>query len=1325
MQIEILLHYGIIRIVLFSDKTICFKKGGKEMKKELAKRTSAFLMSMLMAGSMGIAFAAEPESLSEAIAGSAQKNVEKAIASVPMETLFEANESGEVPQMSESLAAESSSNRICVLNQSWGEASPARLKQYIPSVKPTDTSVLEVRAKVEAFAGTEPLGMKVMLNGQRMMFKAQDAGHISYCNSKTVWANKADFAVGNDWHVYRFECDGAAKQVTAYVDGTQLAVIDMQQGNYSNGFEIWSGGGTVWLDYVRVYENIPESSVPVWDAASGNATVKPVVGDEQTSLAVEWPAAISAENYTVTVTDTLNENVLHTESTTQTSMTLTGLKPGTGYNVTIEASNAQGTSERKLKAYGDTRYNFSSASGLSVKNLMVGGEGYANYRIPCLVATTKGTLLAVAEARASGSDWAPMDAVLMRSEDGGETWSERVVLAAGEKEGFACNNPILIPAEDEQGRSVVLMVYCKDYGVKGHKQDGVMVRKSVDDGLTWSEPMNITANCRPDYRNVIATGPGHGIQLKYNKDHKGRLLVSVWLTPKKHNAPETSHGPAEVTTLYSDDMGDTWQMGDIIPLGKVSNPNESTVVELSDGRVMVNMRNTTGNNLRAVSVSPDGTSGWCEPYFDKALNCPVCFASLTRYDDNTILFVNPDNTNSNRIRGTVKVSYDDGKTWPVKRMINESFSGYADIAVTEVNGTKQINVLLETVIPGTTHNSLTLYRFPLSWVTEGTETQLKTLTTSAGKLNYQRDVYQYEVKLNESVNEVTLAAAAFDENAVLTLDGKPFTGSATLPVAEGENKVVLHLESSKGSTDYTISFIKVPEVKANSRVLHYTMDAISNGFVKDSSGYCNNAQISGDVTVQGDGKIKGAANLQKGSMTINNPVGLDFGTGDFTASMWLKPRETGDQQFLFWYGTLGTGANAWWARRNTDGSIQFLLGGNNRELVAGTPAHAVPADQWSHITLVRRGDVLEIYVNGEKKAERAGAAAYDVNGDNLLGISLDKGGRNRLAAGLMDEVSIYNYALDANQIHQMANVQEYLYGASLSLEGDIGVNFFYEFSPEFLKDPEAKVEIAHITEEGETLTAIPVKNGVAVQHDGRTLYRFSVPVAARCMTEPVRVHAAGTNYTGEDKTITIREYGELLLNDANQKEELRHLVRAMLNYGAHAQQYKNYRLDELANKNCANDPKILEEMSKVTAEALDQEFKATISGAMPAGLDMSGVNLSLTSKTTLRFAFKPQAGYDISEYHFTVNGTEVNPESLGGFSCIEIANILPQDLGKMQQVTVTKGEESCTISYSPMSYVRTVLSRNGFTKELRETGKALRVYGLAAEQFLTANKPMA
>jgi sialidase-1 len=359
-----------------------------------------------------------------------------------------------------------------------------------------------------------------------------------------------------------------------------------------------------------------------------------------------------------------------------------------------------------------------------------GKGGYALYRIPGLVVTAKGAVLAYCEARRSNSDWGAIDLMIRRSTDGGKTWSnpQKVEPIPGAKSKnpliighprvhtneLTYNNPVVIA--DRNG--AIHFLFCFEYM-------RCFYQRSDDDGLTWSKAREITTSFdgfRKSYDwKVLATGPGHGIQLK-----NGRLLIPVWISLGTGAA---AHRPSVSATIFSDDQGHTWQSDEIAAPDTKDwvFPNEAMVIQLADGRVMLNIRTESKGNRRLVTTSPDGATRWSRPEFDSGLHEPVCMASIARVSEkprkNRIIFSNPDNLTRadgktivyrDRKNLSLKLSYDEAKTWPVNKVLEPGFSGYSDLAVL-TDGT--ILCLYER--GATRPDYLTLARFNLEWLTDG------------------------------------------------------------------------------------------------------------------------------------------------------------------------------------------------------------------------------------------------------------------------------------------------------------------------------------------------------------------------------------------------------------------------------------------------------------------------------------------------------------------------------------------------------------------------------------------------------------------------------
>ena len=355
--------------------------------------------------------------------------------------------------------------------------------------------------------------------------------------------------------------------------------------------------------------------------------------------------------------------------------------------------------------------------------------GYAHYRVPAIAVSPQGTVMALAEARKNaGGDWGTQDILMRRSRDGGKTWDEprKIAHIDGEIEqnpaalaqnlaqpGEVTYNNV-VPIVDRE-RGAVHFLFCVEYA-------RAYYMRSEDDGETFSTPVDITAvfeEFRSDYDwKVIATGPGHGL-----RHSNGRLIVPVWLSD---GTAGHAHRPSIVSTIYSDDAGATWRRGEVVVRHpELKNPSETLAVELSDGSVMLNIRHESPEHRRAVSIGPDGAAGWSEIRFDEALVEPICMGSLIRAG-NALLFANPDSTEPRsaenplgswkRQNVTVRLSEDDGKTWPHKRTIEPGVSGYSDLAVGPDGAAYCIYENGTPTDRGTHVKYLTVARFSLDWV---------------------------------------------------------------------------------------------------------------------------------------------------------------------------------------------------------------------------------------------------------------------------------------------------------------------------------------------------------------------------------------------------------------------------------------------------------------------------------------------------------------------------------------------------------------------------------------------------------------------------------
>lgn len=305
--------------------------------------------------------------------------------------------------------------------------------------------------------------------------------------------------------------------------------------------------------------------------------------------------------------------------------------------------------------------------------------GQPSIRIPALLCTTKGTLLAFAEGRDKATDQASNDLVLSRSTDLGKTWSKARVLVSEDKSSV--NNPTVV--QDRKSGRIFLHFHVfppgtKEFdklapGPKGATRMGCIT--SDDDGATWSAPTDLNASLKPDNAVTVAQGPGIGIQLERGP-HAGRLLV-----------PCNSHDDKNVFVNWmaiSDDGGKTWRRGKDVPQQGMQ-LNEVQVSETADGSVYLNSRQWRGSGGRKASWSKDGGETWSQAIEDKNLHEPVCQGSLLSWhelDRTVTLFLNPegDPPGKGRKRGTVRLSLDGGRTWPVSRLLVPGPFAYSSMA---------------------------------------------------------------------------------------------------------------------------------------------------------------------------------------------------------------------------------------------------------------------------------------------------------------------------------------------------------------------------------------------------------------------------------------------------------------------------------------------------------------------------------------------------------------------------------------------------------------------------------------------------------------------
>jgi len=303
---------------------------------------------------------------------------------------------------------------------------------------------------------------------------------------------------------------------------------------------------------------------------------------------------------------------------------------------------------------------------------------HASVRIPALLRTTKGALIAVAEGRDKATDQAGNDLVVALSKDGGRTWSKPAI--AYEQGDDSCNNPCLV--QDARSGRVFLFFQTfpaggKEFGglpagPKDPKGNRVKFVSSDDEGATWSKPVDVSDTLKPENAVTCASGPGIGIQLRAGK-LAGRLLIPFNSQDPKRNFVNW--------VAYSDDGGKSWQRGAEVPQEPNLQLNEVQVAETTGGAVYLNSRRWKGAPLRKVSWSQDGGATWTKAVDDAGLPEPTCQGSLLAANvagQPAVFFLNP--AGKGRANGTLRRSDDGGKTWTESTLLFPGPFAYSSMA---------------------------------------------------------------------------------------------------------------------------------------------------------------------------------------------------------------------------------------------------------------------------------------------------------------------------------------------------------------------------------------------------------------------------------------------------------------------------------------------------------------------------------------------------------------------------------------------------------------------------------------------------------------------
>ncbi|MFE2425842.1 FG-GAP-like repeat-containing protein [Streptomyces sp. NPDC059373] len=624
-------------------------------------------------------------------------------------------------------------------------------------------------------------------------------------------------------------------------------------------------------------------------------------------------------------------------------------------------------------------------STLFTSNTTISGRTYACFRIPAVVRTGTGTLLAFADARldANCDDTKEMDIVTRRSTDGGVTWSAPQIIARGLP--GAPNTPAIdteaTPIVDAtyngNAGQVVLLYNVRELvngsinGPDGPNPIKPHVMFSRDDGQSWTDPVDITDQVNPAGVRYFLTGPGHGIQLRpQSAQDGGRLLAPTYQTESAPDSPATLGHKA--AAIYSDDHGEHWHRG--ASTGNVigqASAGEASIAELSNGDLYMTARNnqatsdaaaTTGDN-RVTAISHDHGEHWCTD--EKNESCPVVssnlpgariFAPVLSLDSvprgdsfNQMVIAEPVYRDPKypTQHGTLKLrsSFDDGHTWqtPAEGLtIAKAGAGYSDLTGTASGG---IGVLYE-----------------------------------AG-----RD----PSKDGDTVNTYTLTSIRFTiVPAGQTVLTSPVTGARTPDTAPGGNAAVLRGAARLTAGKFGRAVTLTPNVDG----------ATGRVEVPPSPAY---GGLSGDFTV--------AADFTYNATTGLLPIVWGFGVGAGAPQIWVRAEPATNR--IAATATTTTGSATLYSTRSYNDNA------------------------WHHVALERAttpaGQELSLWVDGTKISSAAaplGAVSPQRPQPLEIGNRIDGA---QPFAGSIDDVVLYSRALSAQELAAAATSGTYSGGSPL------------------------------------------------------------------------------------------------------------------------------------------------------------------------------------------------------------------------------------------------------------------------------------------------------
>lgn len=437
-------------------------------------------------------------------------------------------------------------------------------------------------------------------------------------------------------------------------------------------------------------------------------------------------------------------------------------------------------------------------------------DGAVAYRIPVLTTAWDGSLVAITDNRKYSTSDIPqdIDIVVRRSTDNGKTWSEPVTMAKGTgyQQGFGDACIVKTNTENE-----LLCMFIGGQGLGAstpHERIKTYVSRSQDNGQTWSTPEDISSQIFAGERsNWYASfcAAGNGL--------KTRNGILMFVAAMRHNSSSTLYNHV----VYSNDNGETWNVSNCAMMGG----DESKVVELNDGRILMSIRHQGGGE-RFYTISDnvptkDEPVSWtqkntstCDSWADMIE--PACNGDIVRYtstidgfDKDRILHTVP-NDRSTRQNVSMFISYDEGKTWSIKKTLCKALSAYSSIAILN-DGT--IGVYLEDRIYNPNQDEYDVYsthflNFSLDWLTNGADTY----TEPDGRESVATPKFSLEEGYYSEEQTLEITTETEGASIYYTLDGTTPTNESTLytePIKLTETVTVKAIAMKDGMSNSTMT----------------------------------------------------------------------------------------------------------------------------------------------------------------------------------------------------------------------------------------------------------------------------------------------------------------------------------------------------------------------------------------------------------------------------------------------------------------------------------------------------------------------------------------